>query len=57
MTDNKEKHNCKTCRYFSHDEDMLDGDFICINDQSENLADYVSYKDSCSKWESGCLDV
>ena len=57
MVDSIEKNYCDTCRYFYHSEDMLDGDFVCINDQSENLADYVSRKDTCDKWERRDFDV
>ncbi len=52
-----EKNYCDTCGFFYHSEDMLDGDFVCVNAQSENLADYVSRKDTCDKWERRDFDV
>ena len=43
---NKEKI-CGECRY-----NKKDGwDWICVNDNSENYADWIGYASSCDDWE------
>lgn len=40
---------CGTCRYGSYDKE--DG-YVCVNDESEYVADFVEYNHSCIDWES-----
>ena len=40
---------CGTCEYYQH-EDIDDG-WVCVNDQSEYLADWTTYDHSCTEWE------
>ena len=40
---------CGTCKW--HVKDEL-GDWICVNDESENCADWTEYNDSCEEWEA-----
>lgn len=42
---------CGTCKWHYHDKDMLDGDYCCVNDQSEYVTDYTMYDDVCDEWE------
>lgn len=39
---------CGTCRWHRRD---YAGDWVCCNDQSENLSDWTDYEDSCEEWE------
>ena len=39
---------CGTCRWNSHDGQ----DFICVNGDSDNCADYTEYDQSCDGWEA-----
>lgn len=43
------KQCCGTCRYGSYDK--TDG-YICVNSDSEYVADFVEYKHVCDEWES-----
>lgn len=47
----RDKQCCGTCRYYYHDQTMLKGDHICVNDQSEYVTDYVEQNHSCLDWE------
>ena len=38
---------CGTCEYSSYDK--TDG-YICVNDESEYVADFVEYNHSCEDW-------
>lgn len=38
---------CGTCRYHQWDG----SDWVCVNNESEYVADYTGYEDSCSEWE------
>ena len=42
------KQCCGTCEYGSYDE--IDG-YICVNSESEYLADYTEYSHTCDSWE------
>lgn len=42
---------CGTCKYHYHDKDMLDWDYICVNDSSDNCSEYTMYDDYCEEWE------
>ena len=42
------KQCCGTCKYGSYDK--TDG-YVCVNDQSEYVADFVEYDHSCTDWE------
>jgi hypothetical protein len=39
---------CGTC-YWARRDHL--GDYICVNDSSDNCTDYVEYKDTCEEWE------
>jgi hypothetical protein len=39
---------CHTCRYSLQ---INSETYICINNHGPKLSDYVTEKDSCSKWE------
>ena len=39
---------CGNCRYGSYDE--MQG-YVCVNDESEYVADFVEYGHSCEEWE------
>lgn len=41
---------CGTCKWCKFDRNAED--FICTNPDSNNIADYVEYKDFCYEWES-----
>ena len=41
---------CGTCKYHYHGKDMLDGDFCCVNDESDNCSEYTMYDDYCEEW-------
>ena len=40
---------CKTCRYHRH-EDISDG-YVCVNADSDKVADWTEDDYSCDKWE------
>ena len=40
---------CGTCKWHVKDES---GDWICVNGESENCADWTEYTDSCEEWEA-----
>ena len=42
-----EKQCCGTCRWWERDED----DHICVNEESENLADWTEWNNICEEWE------
>lgn len=42
------KKYCGTCEYGSYDK--TDG-YVCANDNSEYVADFVEYNHSCDSWE------
>nr|DAE38044.1 MAG TPA: zona-pellucida-binding protein-like protein [Bacteriophage sp.] len=42
------KQCCGTCEYGSYDK--MNG-YVCVNDQSEYVADFVEYDHSCIDWE------
>jgi len=37
---------CKHCKFEGEDEG-----FVCTNPDSDNLSDWVEYKDFCYEWE------
>lgn len=41
------KRCCGTCEYGSYDE--IDG-YICVNSESEYVADYTDYDFTCDEW-------
>lgn len=41
------KQCCGTCEYGSYSES--DG-YICVNDESEYVADYTEYHHTCDEW-------
>ena len=46
MTDRKEC--CVTCKYGSYDKT---NGYVCVNDESDYVADFVEYDYSCDFWE------
>lgn len=44
-----EREVCGTCRYCKLES--KDSGFICTNPDSDNIADWVEYKDFCYEWE------
>lgn len=42
------KKCCGTCQYGSYDK--IDG-YVCVNDQSDYLADFVEYDHVCEDYE------
>lgn len=40
---------CETCKWRSDDFRS-----VCVNDESDNLADFVDANDTCDKWEGKC---
>ncbi|WP_373829783.1 hypothetical protein [Bacteroides heparinolyticus] len=43
------KQCCGTCKW--HEYDKAGKDWVCVNDVSENVAEFTSYEDSCDEWE------
>lgn len=43
------KQCCGTCRYGSYNK--TDG-YVCVNGDSEYVADFVEYNHACDEWES-----
>ena len=43
------KECCGTCKW--HEYDKAGKDWVCVNDASENVADFTGYEDSCDEWE------
>lgn len=42
---------CGNCKYHQY-EDISQG-WVCCNQDSEYVADWTDYTDSCEEWESG----
>lgn len=42
------KQCCGTCKYSSYDK--MQG-CVCVNDESEYVADFVEYDHECDEWE------
>ena len=40
---------CGTCKYHYHES--IDGGWVCVNYESEYVADWTEHSDSCEKWE------
>ena len=40
---------CGTCKYGHYDK--MQG-YVCVNDESEYVADFVEYEHWCEEWES-----
>lgn len=40
---------CHNCKYHQH-EDITDG-WICVNGDSEYIADWTEFDDTCEDWE------
>lgn len=40
---------CQNCRYYEHEE--IDDGFVCVNDESEYVADWVDEEFVCIDWE------
>ena len=46
---NHSKKCCGTCEWHFH-EDISDG-WVCVNDQSDYVADWTDYEHCCDEWE------
>lgn len=44
-----EKKCCGTCIY--HKKEDIDQGWVCVNPDSEYIADWTEYGDSCEDWE------
>lgn len=40
---------CGTCKYYYYKS--IDDGWVCVNDQSEYVADLTEYNDTCEEWE------
>lgn len=40
---------CGNCRYHKHES--VDDGWICTNPDSNNIADWTEYEDTCPDWE------
>lgn len=45
----RDSEACGTCRYHQHES--IDDGWVCVNDESDNCADWTEYNDSCEMWE------
>jgi hypothetical protein len=45
---NEDRRCCGTCKYHQHDDGE---DWICVNTDSEYVADWTEYEDCCENWE------
>ena len=48
MAEERQKECCGTCEYGSYDS--IQG-YVCVNDESEYVADFVEYRHSCEQYE------
>ena len=48
MSDNK---CCASCKWWSDEYTS-----VCVNDESDSLADFVEMNDSCEHWEERVID-
>lgn len=44
---------CGTCKYGLYDRTQ---GYVCVNDESEYVADFVEYNHSCESWEEKNMD-
>lgn len=42
---------CATCKWWSDEYTS-----VCVNDESDSLADFVEMNDSCEYWEERVID-
>ena len=47
---NDEEKICGTCKWHRPD-DTFPCDWVCVNSDSDNCADYTEYEDTCDEWE------
>lgn len=40
---------CGTCKYHQHEN--IDDGWVCVNSDSEYVADWTEYNDWCGEWE------
>lgn len=45
---------CENCRYYEHEE--IDDGYVCVNDDSEYLADWVEPGHCCEDWSKADND-
>lgn len=43
-----EKKNCGNCRYGDYDSEQ---GYVCTNNESKYVADFVEYDHTCDSWE------
>lgn len=46
----KKEECCGTCKW--HKREVINGEWVCMNKDSDNCAFETEYKDSCDQWES-----
>ena len=44
-----DKKCCGTCKY--HEYENIDEGYVCVNDESEYVADWTEYNHCCDEWE------
>ena len=44
------KECCGTCKW--HKLENVDEGWVCVNADSDNVADWTEYEDSCMEWEA-----
>lgn len=44
-----EKKVCGTCKY--HQFESVDEGYVCVNDESEYVADWTEFNHTCPDWE------
>ena len=42
------KRVCGTCKYHARDDN---GDWVCVNSDSDYITDWTDYDDGCEEWE------
>lgn len=46
----KDRECCGTCKW--HEHENIDDGWVCTNPDSDAVADWTEYSDSCMAWES-----
>lgn len=47
-----DKKCCGTCKYHHHEN--IDDGWVCVNSDSEYVADWTEYNNWCDEWEERC---
>lgn len=40
---------CGMCKW--HSQELIDGGWVCVNDQSEDCTEWTDYDHGCEEWE------